>query len=62
MLDTLLSKYNVKPRVSTAYHPQTNGQAEISNQEIKFILEKMVETTKKDWAHLTWMKPCELIK
>ncbi|KAK4403960.1 Transposon Ty3-G Gag-Pol polyprotein [Sesamum angolense] len=31
VVDALLKKYNVTHRVSTAYHPQTNGQAEISN-------------------------------
>jgi hypothetical protein len=30
-------------QTSTAYHPQTNSQAEISNQEIKSILEKTVQ-------------------
>ncbi|XP_073153674.1 uncharacterized protein [Henckelia pumila] len=37
-------------RVACAYHPQTNGQAEISNREIKQILEKTVNTNWKDWA------------
>ena len=32
-----------------AYHPQSNGQAEISNREIKKILEKTVNASKKDW-------------
>ena len=30
-----------------AYHPQSNGQAEISNREIKNILEKTVNTSRK---------------
>ncbi|XP_070662192.1 uncharacterized protein [Malus domestica] len=34
----LLRKYNVNHKVSTPYHPQTNGQAEVSNREIKQIL------------------------
>ena len=33
-----------------AYHPQSNGQVEISNREIKKILEKTVNTSKKDWS------------
>ena len=36
--------------MSLAYHPQTNGQAEISNREIKKILEKTVNLSKKDWS------------
>ena len=35
-------KYGVKHRVTLAYHPQSNGQAEVSNREIKKILEKTV--------------------
>ena len=30
-VETLLRKYNVTHKVSTAYHPQANGQAEVSN-------------------------------
>ncbi|MDD0148404.1 transposase family protein, partial [Shigella flexneri] len=50
IFDNLLAKYRVKHKVSTAYHPQTNGMAEVSNREIKMILEKTVSTTRKDWA------------
>ncbi|XP_074266835.1 uncharacterized protein LOC141590123 [Silene latifolia] len=39
-LDALLKKHGVQHRRSLAYHPQANGQAEISNREIKMILEK----------------------
>ena len=31
-----------------AYYPQSNGQAEISNREIKKILEKTVNASRKD--------------
>ncbi|KAL4304424.1 hypothetical protein GQ457_10G016670 [Hibiscus cannabinus] len=37
-------------RIATAYHPQTIGQAEVSNREIKQILEKVVNTRRKDWS------------
>ncbi|XP_073120094.1 uncharacterized protein [Henckelia pumila] len=50
IFNTLLTKYGVKHKVSCAYHPQTNGQSEISNREIKQILEKTVKTNRKDWA------------
>lgn len=36
--------------VATTYHPQTSGQAEVSNREIKEILGKIVNATKIDWA------------
>ncbi|CAN6712678.1 unnamed protein product [Malus baccata var. baccata] len=49
-IEALLRKYNVNHKVSTPYHPQTNGQAEVSNREIKQILEKTVGPTKKDWS------------
>ena len=48
---SLKAKYWVKHWVSLAYHPQSNGQAEVSNREIKKILEKTVNVTRKDWAN-----------
>ncbi|CAM8902312.1 unnamed protein product [Rhodiola kirilowii] len=45
-----LKHYHVHHRTSKAYHPQSNGQAEISNREIKGILENMVKPTRKDWS------------
>jgi hypothetical protein len=49
-VEALFKRYGVMHRVSTAYHPQTNGQAEISNREIKSILEKTVNPSRKDWS------------
>ena len=40
LFDSLLSKYRVRHHTSLAYHPQCNDQDEISNREIKKILEK----------------------
>ena len=45
----MLGKYGVWYRTSLAYHLQTNEQVEVSNREIKSILEKMVNNSKKDW-------------
>ena len=50
LMEALLRKYHVTHRTSTAYHPQTNGQAEISNREIKSILEKTVQPNRRDWS------------
>ncbi|KAL0289867.1 UNVERIFIED_CONTAM: hypothetical protein Sangu_2598900 [Sesamum angustifolium] len=50
IVGTLFKKYGVHHRVATAYHPQTNGQAEVSNREVKSILEKMVSPGQKDWS------------
>ncbi|XP_071916150.1 uncharacterized protein [Coffea arabica] len=46
----IFRRYGVLHKVSTSYHPQTNGQAEASNREIKSILEKMVRPDRKDWS------------
>ncbi|KAL4273752.1 hypothetical protein GQ457_13G015170 [Hibiscus cannabinus] len=43
-----LQRYGVRHRIATAYHPKTNGQAEISNRKIKQIHEKTVNTNRKD--------------
>ncbi|XP_073019381.1 uncharacterized protein [Primulina eburnea] len=44
------SRTAAKHKVTLVYHPQTNGKAEVSNWEIKQILEKMSKTNRKDWA------------
>ena len=50
MIDKVLQKYGVRHHTSLAYHPQTNGQAEVSNREIKSIIEKIVNSSRKDWS------------
>jgi hypothetical protein len=45
-----LSKLGIEHRVSTAYHPQTNVQAETSNRQLKSILNKTIEKGGKDWS------------
>jgi hypothetical protein len=49
-VQALMQKYGVHHRVATTYHPQSNGQAEVSNREIKRILEKVVNPNRKDWS------------
>ena len=50
VFEKLMSRYGIKHIMSLAYHPQTNGQAEISNREIKKILEKTVSSNRRDWS------------
>lgn len=49
LFETLMAKYGVKHKVVTAYHPQSSGKVEVSNREIKRILEKLVNPSRKDW-------------
>ena len=46
----LMKKYGITHKVTTPYHPQTSGQVEISNREIKHILEKTINPNRKDWS------------
>ena len=50
MLAKLMSRYGIRHVMGLAYHPQSNGQEEISNREIKNILEKTVSTNRKYWS------------
>ena len=45
----LVGKYGIRHVMGLAYHPQLNGQVEISNKEIKNILEMTISTNRKDW-------------
>ena len=46
----LMSIYGIKQLMGLAYHPQSNGQAKISNRKIKKILEKTVNANRNDWS------------
>ena len=50
VFEKLMNRYGIKHIMSLAYHPQTNGQAEISNREIKKIIEKTVRSIIRDWS------------
>ena len=49
-IENLIVKYGVKHKVATRYHPQTSGQVELANREIKTILMKVVNNNRKDWS------------
>lgn len=44
----VLHKYRVRHRFTTPYHPQTNGQTEITNRALNRILEKSVGSNRKE--------------
>ncbi|XP_035544599.1 uncharacterized protein LOC109022067 [Juglans regia] len=50
--EVLLTKYGVTYHVATPYHPQMSGQIEMSNLELKRILEKTLSISWADWARM----------
>ena len=44
-----LSKHGIRHNVATPYHPQTSGQAETSNKQIKNTLQKTVNEIGTAW-------------
>ncbi|GJV54845.1 reverse transcriptase domain-containing protein [Tanacetum coccineum] len=49
-LEKALQKYGVTHKLSTAYHPQSNGQTEVTSRAIKRILERSVGYNPNDWS------------
>nr|GFA45462.1 reverse transcriptase domain-containing protein [Tanacetum cinerariifolium] len=45
-----MAKYGVTHRLSTAYHPQTSGQVEVTNRGLKRILERTVKENRALWS------------
>nr|GEX38954.1 reverse transcriptase domain-containing protein [Tanacetum cinerariifolium] len=46
----VMSKYGVTHRLATAYHPQTSGQVEVSNRDLKRNLERTVGENHASWS------------
>eukprot|EP00253_Pinus_taeda_P027739 PITA_27739 len=48
----------IKHRTSTPYHPQANGQVEVTNRALEGILTKVVSSSRNNWAdsfvEVTW--------
>nr|GEZ73017.1 reverse transcriptase domain-containing protein [Tanacetum cinerariifolium] len=46
----VMLKYGVTHRLSTAYHPQTSGQVEVSNRSLKRILGRTIGENRASWS------------
>nr|GFA89178.1 reverse transcriptase domain-containing protein [Tanacetum cinerariifolium] len=46
----VMLKYGVTHRLSTAYHPKTSGQVEVSNRGLKRILERTIGKNHASWS------------
>nr|GFA97857.1 reverse transcriptase domain-containing protein [Tanacetum cinerariifolium] len=46
----VMAKYGVTHRLSTAYHPQTSGHVEVTNNGLKRILERTVGENRASWS------------
>ncbi|GKD11714.1 reverse transcriptase domain-containing protein [Tanacetum coccineum] len=56
----VMLKYGVTHRLSTAYHPQTSGQVEVSNRGLKRNLERTVGENRASWFRTNWTTPLAL--
>jgi len=54
----LFEKYNTQLKLSTAYHPQTDGQTERTNRTLEEILRSYLSPTQTDWD--TWLSSAEI--
>lgn len=50
LIKDLLTHHKIKHRTSTPYHPQENGQVEVTNRALEGILTKVVSSRRKYWA------------
>ena len=50
--ESLCKSLNIKRRMSTAYHPQTDGQTERTNQVLEGFLRNFVNYDQNDWYQL----------
>lgn len=47
LIEDLLAHHKINQRTCTLYHPQANGEVEVTNRALEGILTKVVITNKK---------------
>ncbi len=53
LIAALIKEYEIHHQKSLPYHPQVNGQLEVTNWKLENILTKIVSLHKRDWV--TWL-------
>ena len=48
----ILAKYNINHRIASPYHTQSRGQIGLSNREVKLIMKKTVNRSRKNWSKI----------
>eukprot|EP00253_Pinus_taeda_P030142 PITA_30142 len=51
MIEDVLAHHKIKHGTYTPYHPQANGQVEVTNRDLEEILTKVVGSSRKDWEN-----------
>eukprot|EP00253_Pinus_taeda_P033678 PITA_33678 len=58
LIEYLFAHHKIKHRTSTPYHPQANGQVEVTSRALEGILTKVLSSSRKDWedclVEATW--------
>ena len=57
LMKELNKMLGIETRLSTAFHPQTDGQTEQMNQELEQYLQFFIEYRQKDWPE--WLAAAE---
>jgi transposase InsO family protein len=49
LIKNIMQQFKIKHGMTTPYHPQENGQVEVTNKVLEVILTKTIRKHHKDW-------------